>query len=60
MNSQSHSTTPPKPEESNSASSQGRRRLIKIKRSSGKYEYVTREQLKELEQQREQRRKIKK
>ncbi|MCH8290793.1 hypothetical protein IH992_06815 [Candidatus Poribacteria bacterium] len=60
MNSQSHSTTLPKPEESTSASSQGRRRLIKIRRSSGKYEYVTREQLKELEQQREQRRKIKK
>ena len=56
MNSQSHST----PKESTPASSQNRRRLIKIRRSSGKYEYVTREQLKELEQQREQRRKRKK
>ena len=56
MNSQS----PSPPKENTSASSQGRRRLIKIRRSSGKYEYVTREQLKELEQQREQRRKTKK
>ncbi len=56
MNSQSYSTTRPDlPEADRTPSDSGRKRLIKIKRSSGKYEYVTREQLEELNKQAKQR-----
>jgi len=56
MNSQSDSTPHSGlPGADGPRSNSGRKRLIKIKRSSGKYEYVTREQLEELNRRAKQR-----